>query len=234
MSTKASQSRIPSKKSGKLPSPKLAVETVSRKPLQGRSKASFERMLGAARELMLEIGSEDFTLIEVSKRGNVSIGSIYLRFESKENLVRAVIASTLDDVARAESEMIARVRNESDSLAEFVPRYVEGFAEVLRTHAPLLRLSMQRAAFDPLVSGPGKISAAASAAAGSGAMLEFADEFGGRERAMKATSAYHVIFATLARELSLGSTRESANNYDWELLKRELGKMCLAYLKLDA
>ena len=52
----------------------LAVETVSRRPQQGRSKASLERMLEAAKGLMLELGSEDFTLLEVSKRGNVSIG----------------------------------------------------------------------------------------------------------------------------------------------------------------
>ena len=191
-------------------------------------------MLGAARELMLESGSEDFTLLEVSRRGNVSIGSIYLRFESKENLVRAVIANTLEEVARDENEMIKQVQDSSRSLEELVPRYVEGYAEVLKKHAPLLSLSMQRASHDPLVSGPGKLHATMSAAAGAGAMLEFADQFGGKDRAMKATSAYYVIFATLARELSLGSTRESATNYDWELLKRELGKMCLAYLKADA
>lgn len=214
-------------------SSKLAVETVSRRPLQGRSKASFERMLGATRNLMLETGSEDFTLLEVSKRGNVSIGSIYLRFESKENLVRAVIANTLEEVARDENMMIEEVRTSSRSLSDFVPRYVESYAEVLRKHAQLLSLSMERASHDPLVSGPGKLRAAASAAASVGAMLEFGDEFGGKDRAMKANSAYKVIFSTLARELSLGSTRESAENYGWDLLKRELGKMCLAYLKAD-
>ena len=72
--------------------PAFAVEDVSRKPQQGRSKASLERMLAAGRELMLERGSEEFTLQEVSERGQVSIGSIYLRFESKDNLVRGVIA----------------------------------------------------------------------------------------------------------------------------------------------
>ena len=44
---------------------KLAVDTVSRTPQQGRSKASLERMLGAARELMLEGGNEEFTLLEL-------------------------------------------------------------------------------------------------------------------------------------------------------------------------
>ena len=71
--------------------PAFAVGDVSRKPQQGRSKASLERMLAAGRELMLDRGSEEFTLQEVSERGQVSIGSIYLRFESKDNLVRGVM-----------------------------------------------------------------------------------------------------------------------------------------------
>ena len=69
------------------------ILNVSRRPQQGRSKASLERMLTAGRALMLERGSEDFTLQDVNQKGNVSIGSIYLRFQSKDNLVRAVIAS---------------------------------------------------------------------------------------------------------------------------------------------
>ena len=53
---------------------------------------------------------------------------------------------------------------------------------------------------------------------------------GGNDKALKANSSYHVIFATLARQLSLGSTGESVHDYDWQQLKRELGRMCLAYL----
>lgn len=209
----------------------FAVETVSRKPQQGRSKASLERMLVAARELMLDRGNEEFTLQEVSQRGRVSIGSIYLRFESKDNLVRAVIAAVLAEVALDEGHMLEEVRKASKSLSEFVPTYVEAYAEVLRRNAPLLRLSMERASYDPLVSGPGKQSAYRSAAEGTAAMLAYAAEFGGGDHETKANAAYNIIFSTLARQLSLGSTSESVSASDWNLLKRELGRMCLAYLK---
>src|SRR5439155_8476116 len=62
----------------------------SREPLQGRSRASFERMLEAAEKLLVERGSDEFTLSDVSKAGKVSIGSIYCRFDSKDDLIRAV------------------------------------------------------------------------------------------------------------------------------------------------
>lgn len=211
----------------------FAVESVSRKPQQGRSKASLERMLVAARELMLERGSEDFTLQDVSERGQVSIGSIYLRFESKDNLVRGVIAEALEALATDENALIERLANDCKDLASFVPTYVEGYAEVLRRHAPLLRLTMERAAYDPQVSAPGKERALRAETDSTAAMLAHAGEFGGDDPTVKAQSAYHIVFATLARQLSLGSTGEAAHDYDWTLLKRELARMCLAYFRAD-
>ncbi len=209
----------------------LAVDAVSRKPQQGRSKASLERMLVAASRLMSERGSEDFTLQDVSKAGNVSIGSIYLRFESKDNLVRAVIADELERIIADEDTMIAKVLAASGSLSEFLPRYVEAYAELLRFHAPLLRLSMLRAVYDPLVAGPGKRSAFRSAEVAVKAILSFEQDLAGTDLLAKADAAYQIVFSTLARQLSLGSTGESVHaQQDWTALKRELAKMCLAYL----
>ena len=190
-------------------------------------------MIAAARDLMLERGGEDFTLQEVSRRGNVSIGSIYLRFEGKDDLVRAVIIDALEADARAEAEMFEHLRQSCATLAEFVPRFVESYAEVLRDHAPLLRLAMKRAVDDPLVAGPGKARAIEAERAGAEALLHHAGEFGGSDRETRARSAYHVIFATLARQLSLGSHGDAALDQGWEPLKRELARMCLAYLRAD-
>jgi AcrR family transcriptional regulator len=209
------------------------IANVGRKPQQGRSKASLERLLAAARELMLERGSEEFTLLEVSERGRVSIGSIYLRFASKDNLIRAVIAGSLETLAEVEDRLLARLAKECADLATFVPAYVEGYAEVLRKHAPLLRLTMERAAFDPLVSAPGKEHALRAERLFTEALLAHAGEFGGRDHKTRAQTVYHIVFATLARQLSLGSSGEAVHDYDWSLLKREMGRMCLAYLRAE-
>lgn len=187
--------------------------------------------MSAARELMLERGSEEFTLLEVSARGSVSIGSIYLRFQSKENLVRAVIGDALVELGDAEAEMLARLTAQCNCLEEFVMAHVHQYAEVLRQHAPILRLTMQRASHDEMVSAVGKERAESAAMATVAALLKYRDEFGGDNHEIKADSAFHIIFATVARELSLGSTGESRRDYNWELLKRELGWMCLSYLR---
>lgn len=209
-----------------------AVDAVTRKPQQGRSKASLERMLSAAEKLMLVRGNEEFTLQEVSQTGNVSIGSIYLRFDGKDDLVRAVISDHLERLSAEEDKMLAAV-TQAKTLKSFVTDFVEAYAELLKDHAALLGMTMQRAANDPLVSVPGKKSALRFADMSTAAMLKYADEMGGNDKALKVNSAYHVIFATLARQLSLGSTGESVHEYDWKLLKRELARMCLAYLLLS-
>lgn len=211
--------------------PPLSVETVSRMPQQGRSKASLERMLSSARQLMEERSNEEFTLIEVSTRGNVSIGSIYLRFESKENLVRAVIAKTMEDLQAAEDAMLARLLKECPTLDRFVPSFVNAYAAVLTEFASILRIAMMRAEHDPQVAEPGKTAALSAARKSCEAMLSYGDMTTAADRAERANTAYLVIFSTLARQLSLGSTRESVTNQDWTVLKKGLGQMCTAYLK---
>lgn len=210
----------------------LAVEKVSRVPLQGRSKASLARMLKAAKQLMEAHGNEDFTLQDVSKAGNVSIGSIYLRFESKENLVRAVIANHLEQIMADELQMFTKISDMSHNLGEFVRNFVNGYAEFLRLHAPMMRLSMERAQYDSLVSGPGKEAASRAARLTKSGMMAYADEFGGNDHERRALSAFDAIFSTLARHLALGSSAETADDgVQWDVLKGELARMCLAYLK---
>lgn len=207
----------------------LSLESMGRAPLQGRSKASLERMLATARTLMVERGNEDFTLQEVSSRGKVSIGSIYLRFENKDSLVRAVLYRATQTLAQEEDTMQAALAASCATLKEFVPHYVEAYSEVLRRNAPLLRLTMMRAEHDPPISALGKRAALLAESKALAAFMRYRDEIAGPDPEMCAKAAHHIIFATLARQLSLGSSSESVTNYDWNVLKRELGRMCTAY-----
>ena len=203
----------------------------SREPQQGRSKASFERMVNAAEKLMIRKGSDDFTLTEVSKVGKVSIGSIYLRFNSKEDLLRAVQSRELGRLEVEQDVMLTSVQAGSETLAEFMRGFVEGFGELLRAHAEVLRPIMLRAAHDQALSGSGKESADRFARAARKAMLTYRHEFGGDDPERKAGAAYRVIYATIARYLGLGSTSEAADEGGWDELKRDLGAMCAAFLR---
>jgi len=209
----------------------LALGALSRKPRQGRSLASYERMLEATKVLMVETGGDAFTLQDVSERGQVSIGSIYLRFESKDRLLHAVIAEELQTIIALERAMLDETLAEAPTLGDFLPRYIERYSAFLKTHAPLLRTIMQRAAADPAVSEPGKETARRSSAMSIAAILSYKDEIKAPDAADKAHAVFQIVFATIARQFGLGSTPESGDPHVWELMKPELAKMALAYLR---
>ncbi len=209
----------------------LALGALSRRPRQGRSLASYERMLEATKQLMIEVGSDAFTLQDVSERGQVSIGSIYLRFESKDRLLHAVIAEELQTVIAKERAMIDATIAECATLGEFLPRFIDRYSGFLSENAPLLRTIMQRAAVDPAVSEPGKETARRSSAMSVAAILTYRDEIRAPDAADKANAVFQIVFATIARQFGLGSTPESGDPIVWNFMKDELSKMALAYLR---
>jgi AcrR family transcriptional regulator len=190
-------------------------------------------MLEATKALMLERGSEDFTLQDVSERGNVSIGSIYLRFESKDRLLHAVIAKELSGIIASECAMIDGLLAKHRELERFLPRYIERYSDLLERNAQLLRAIMQRAAIDPAVSGPGRETARRSATMSVDALLTFSDEIRGGNPRTKAEAVFQIVFATIARQFGLGSTSKAGDNDVWTVVRAELAKMALAYLRFD-
>lgn len=209
----------------------LALQALSRKPRQGRSLASFERMLEATKALMIETGGDSFTLQDVSERGQVSIGSIYLRFESKDRLLHAVIAEELQAIIAKERVMIDAVLAETSTLGAFLPLYIARYSAFLEQHAPILRTIMARAEVDPLVSEPGKETARRSSEMSIEAILTFRDEIKSADPEAKALAVFQIVFATIARQFGLGSTPESSDPYLWGFIKDEIAKMALAYLR---
>ena len=205
------------------------VQTV-RVPQQGRSRASFERMLVAAEELMAERGTDDFTLNEVGTRGKVSIGSIYCRFDSKDDLVHAVQARVLERVNLEQLELVERARAEASDLIALVDRLVEGNAETLRRFADVMRPFMLRASTDPVVALLGKTRYAEVANAVQSALLDYRAEIRQPDPERAVQSSYRILYSAIARYLGFGSSMGSAWDGDWEILKQDLARMIAAFL----
>lgn len=204
--------------------------TPPRAPRQQRSQASFERMIAAAEELLRERGNDDFTLQEVGKRGKVSIGSIYCRFDSKDDLIRAVQARVLESVNADQLRVIDEAEGKATDLRQLVKLLVEGIANTLRHHAELMRPMMLRATTDPIVAAAGKKSYADVADRVREVMLAHRDEIRQPDPERAVHSAYRVLYAAIARYLGFGSATGAAWEGDWEELKQDLGKMCAAFL----
>ncbi len=79
---------------------------VRRRPVQERSRARFDAILSAARELLAHGGLEGFTVDDVAQRAGVPVGSVYQFFPNKfaivaeldardtESLIRDLVASS--------------------------------------------------------------------------------------------------------------------------------------------
>lgn len=208
----------------------VAIEA-SRVPQQGRSRASYERMLTAAEKLMVKRGNDDFTLTEVAKAGKVSIGSIYLRFDSKDDLIRAVHGRVLAQIGEEQDAMMQQIRDSAHTLDAFSREFVEAYAELLRRFSPVLRPIMFRAIYDESMSALGKNSAEKLVREAEAQMLRFADEFGRPDHERLVGNVFRMIYYTLARFLGLGSSPEAAHQGNWEELKEDLAIMCPAFLR---
>ncbi|WP_233423674.1 TetR/AcrR family transcriptional regulator [Sphingobium amiense] len=208
-----------------------AATEASRVPQQGRSRASYERMLTAAEKLMVKRGNDDFTLTEVAKAGKVSIGSIYLRFDSKDDLIRAVHGRVLTQIGEEQDAMMQQIRQNASTLDEFARQFVEAYAELLKRFSPVLRPIMFRAIYDQSMSALGKNSAENLVREAEAQMMRFADEFGRPDHERLVGNVFRMIYYTLARFLGLGSSPEAANQGNWEELKEDLAIMCPAFLR---
>ena len=213
----------------------MDIDTIMAKariPQQGRSRASFERMLTTAEELMRQRGSDEFTLNEVAKHGKVSIGSIYCRFDSKDDLVHVVQLRVLE---RVDTEMLATigaVQQQGGDLIDMVHDLVRSIADVLRNYAEVMRPLMLRASGDPVIASIGKRSYVRTSNAVIEALLTCRDEIHHPDPRHAADAGFRILYASIARYLGFGSSLDAAGEGDWNELKNDLGDMLAAYLSM--
>lgn len=95
-----------------------------REPRQARSAATLARILQAAEEIASSSGLDEMTVSGVAEHAGVAVGSIYRRFEGKEQLVTALTERMLE---RREEYVAERLRAAEPSL----PGVVDAYADAL-------------------------------------------------------------------------------------------------------
>ena len=202
----------------------------AREPKQDRSRASFERLLDAASALLAERGYSDFTIAEVSKRSKVSVGSIYGRFENKDALVRATQERVLARMDEEYAGLVNRIRRKRLPLSVLVTTSVKELADFHRRHAGELIPFMDRASSDSVIATVGKKYHGQMALDFKLLLLERRTEILHPDPDRAASTCFAVIYATLARHLGLGSSKDVAGEGDWRQLVEDLGQMSLTFL----
>ncbi|WP_405014994.1 TetR/AcrR family transcriptional regulator [Kitasatospora sp. NBC_01539] len=112
-----------------------------REPRQARSVATLARVLRAAEEIASSAGLDEMTIVGVAERAGVSVGTIYRRFEDKEQLITALVERMLE---RREEYVADRLRAAEPSLPGVMDAYahalLESFADGSNLFPELLRV----------------------------------------------------------------------------------------------
>jgi AcrR family transcriptional regulator len=201
-----------------------------RPPLQKRSRASFERVLDAGTELLVERGYPGFTLAEVSRRARVSIGSIYARVPSKDALFYAIHERAMEDIAATD-----HLRESEDGWNELAAREVvfeavRRLARPVRDHTPLLRVFMHRGAVDDVVAARGSAASTDQCERFTALLLTRRADIRHPDPELAADVVYRMVYCTLARQVMYGPTFESPRPVDWDALVEEIATACASYL----
>ncbi len=96
-------------------------EAQYREPQQARSRATLMRLLEAAEDVIASVGWDELTMTGVAERAGVSVGSIYRRFEGKDQLVNALADRMLEQLKASLAE---NLRAAESSLSGVMDAYV--------------------------------------------------------------------------------------------------------------
>lgn len=203
-------------------------DTKSREPKQARSRQSFEKTIEAALALLRERGNDEFTLADVSARSGVSIGSIYARFQGKDELIRVAHGRKMDDIDAVSSHLFEALPTHPEAGLEAVAQEaVDRTMDILRRYADILRPFMLRATQDETISKRGAASHAALARSFGDVLRKWPD---GILDDSDIDWSFNVVYSVVARRLGLGSTMEGSGNFDWQEMAEKLAGMVASYL----
>lgn len=81
-----------------------------------KSVATRRRIMRAASDIMVERGSTDFQMSEISARCEMSKGALYYYFSDREELVTAVFTEAIDDAVDALEKSVAEIPSAKSAL----------------------------------------------------------------------------------------------------------------------
>lgn len=182
----------------------------------------------AGLELLQEGGYDAFTIAEVSKRARVSVGSVYGRFENKRTLFLSIHRRYVE--AMDADWTLGDEEAASLPTPELIRRVVAEIVGEFERHGAVLRVFMVRAVSDPEVYAQAQEGIARLVRRVRGVLLARAGDFARPDPEIAVDVAFHMVFGTAARRVTLGSALESGIELSWDRLADEMATACVAYL----
>jgi AcrR family transcriptional regulator len=204
-----------------------------RPPQQRRSRESLERVLKAGEKLLAKNGYEGFTIADVSREANLSVGSVYGRFDNKDALIHEIHSRLLE---RLSADAVEDVLSRADLLDfdEVVSQAVHGMADRMHRERSILRVFMLLAPVDAHIAKAASAASRGVSRAFTAAVLSHRDEITHRHPDRAADVAFRMVYDVLARRVMYGPRFESELTIPWNDLVDEVIYGAIAYLRYES
>lgn len=188
-----------------------------RPPQQARSRAALQKLLTAAEQVLAEQGLESFTVAAVASRAGMSVGTIYRRFDGKEQLLRAVKDRLLTEL---ETSVRDALRSAPPDLRSIITAFVTALAQTFEEHDRIFPELLDAQRSDGRDRGLAALSAIQDA------LLEALPLTPPEVESLK-MAARTIIGACVHRA---ATSRFWPDDRPWETWAEEAAEMALAYL----
>lgn len=188
-----------------------------RPPQQARSRAALQRLLTAAEQVLAEQGPESFTVAAVASQAGMSVGTIYRRFDGKEQLLHAVKDRLLTQL---ETSVRDALRSAPPDLRSIFTAFVAALAQTFEEHDGIFPELLDAQRSDGRDRGLAALSAIQDA------LLEALPLSSADVENLK-MAARTIIGACVHRA---ATSRFWPDDRPWETWAEEAAEMALAYL----
>ena len=165
----------------------------------------------------------------MSKRANVSIGSIYARVKSKDDLFYVI-----QDRYMTLTEDRPRLRDPGAwsglEPSALVVEVVDEIGDLFQVNQRLLRVFMHRGIVDAVVASRSSASVSRVHDEVEAILLTRRAAIAHDDPELAVDVAFRMAWGTLARQIMYGPTFESHRVIAWDTLVAELGRACASYL----
>jgi AcrR family transcriptional regulator len=196
---------------------------------QRRSEDSLKRVLAAAEAVLGRDGWHAFTMNSVATEAGVSIGGIYRRFASKEQLLRAIKEQVL---ARADTDQKRIVDTaKTADLSGAIAHYVINRISSLREYSGLMRQIFEGQNNDPVMEERGRRSISVGMRAFRSILSPHREEIRHADPELAIDTAFFVMNSAFMRRVRAPISDMGLEHVDWDVLEAELLVMLTGYLQ---
>jgi AcrR family transcriptional regulator len=198
-------------------------------PQQERSTRFLMRVLEAAERILRRDGAEGLTMPAVALEAGVSVGGIYRRFQTKQDLIRAIRDRHL---GRSEQLVATAMAGELTSLGEVVRVFLSALIKDGGA-APdnLFGVIMEAQGEDGVMKARGQESVERHKASFAAALRPFRGEISHPDPDAAIDMAFLIAISVFMRRVK---ARGRGGAIAWPDLRRELARAMIAYLQAPA